>query len=177
MFADDSPRAAEILTKNTYVDDILSSMTCEKEEVLKVAQEVGDMLRKGGFHVKFWQLSGESFTRKGDEVQNVVSSKDNIVPLGDSADDSTSRVLGVAWDPVEDNLVYRVSLNFCRKKKGVHTGPNLQLADLPKMIPAVLTKRMVLSQIMRIFDPLGKTRLQAKIMYPGTSMYISFDNL
>ena len=65
------------------------------------------------------------------------------------------RVLGLGWNPVEDTVVFEVTLNFSKKKKGIHTGPNLAKADLPQDLPLVLTRRIVLSQVLMIFDPLG----------------------
>ena len=68
--------------------------------------------------------------------------------------ESNLRVLGLGWNPVEDTVVFEVTFNFSKKKKGTHTGPNLKEADLPQALPLVLT-RIVLAQVMMIFDPLG----------------------
>ena len=51
--------------------------------------------------------------------------------------------------------MFEVTLNFSKKKKGVCTGPNVKKADLPQGLPLLLTRRIVLSQVMMIFDPLG----------------------
>ena len=53
------------------------------------------------------------------------------------------------------NLLYEVVLNFSTKKRGVRIGPNLKVDDLPASLPDVLTKRTVLEQVMKIYDPLG----------------------
>lgn len=159
LFSDDSNRAAQIIKNNTYVDDILDSLRVDQAEALKVAQEVESMLWKGGFHVKYWQFSGESFTRVSNELHDVNiikedSQQEDILILNSDVNDH-ARVLGTAWKPLEDTLIYKVSLNFSRKRKGVHIGPDLHVTDIPKMIPSSLTRRMVLSQVMRIYDPLG----------------------
>ena len=52
----------------------------------------------------------------------------------------TLRVLGVGWNPVQDTVVFEVTLNFSKKRKGVHTGPNLEKADVPQALPLVLTR-------------------------------------
>ena len=61
--------------------------------------------------------------------------------------ESNLRVLGLSWNPVEDTVVFEVTLNFSKKKKGIYTGPNVKKADLPQGLPLVLT-RIVLSQVM-----------------------------
>lgn len=55
---------------------------------------------------------------------------------------------------MEDTMVFEVTLNFS-KKKGTHIGPSLKKADLPQGLPLVMARRIVLSQVMMIFDPLG----------------------
>ena len=61
--------------------------------------------------------------------------------------ESNLSVLGLSWNPVEDTVVFEVTLNFSKKKKGIYTGPNVKKADLPQGLPLVLT-RIVLSQVM-----------------------------
>jgi hypothetical protein len=68
--------------------------------------------------------------------------------------ESNLRVLGLGWDPVADCLLYEVVLNFSKKRRGVRTGPNFKVDDLPSSLPEVLTKRTVLEQVMKIYDPL-----------------------
>ncbi|CAB3991107.1 Hypothetical predicted protein [Paramuricea clavata] len=61
-FKEDSPEAAELLKKSSYVDPIDSRPTVSC--ALKVTEEAENMLAKGGFSVKCWQLSGEESPRK-----------------------------------------------------------------------------------------------------------------
>ena len=69
--------------------------------------------------------------------------------------DENLRVLGVGWRPKEDVFIFEVVLNFSQKRRGVRTGPNLMLTDLPQALPDILTKRIVLQQVMKIYDPFG----------------------
>ena len=62
--------------------------------------------------------------------------------------DSNLRVLGLGSNPVEDTVVFEVTLNFSKKKKGTHTGLNLNKADLPQGLPLVLTRRIVPLQVL-----------------------------
>ncbi len=49
----------------------------------------------------------------------------------------------------------RAQLNFSPKVRKIRTEPNLTKVQVPALIPPILTKRMVLSQINVIYDPLG----------------------
>lgn len=69
--------------------------------------------------------------------------------------ESNLKIFVLGWNPVTDCLLYEVLLNFSKKKRGVRTGPNLKVDDLPVSLPEVLTKRTVLEQVMKIYDPLG----------------------
>ena len=69
--------------------------------------------------------------------------------------DSLKVTWGVGWNPVQDAVVFEVTLNFNMKRRGIYTGPNLEKDDVPQALPLVLTRRIVLGQVMMIFDPLG----------------------
>ena len=60
-----------------------------------------------------------------------------------------------------------MKLNFSKKKRKVHTQPDLSWQEIPAGIPEVLTKRMVLSKVNGIHDPMGLVApftVRAKIM-------------
>ena len=146
QFEADSPAAATVLRKSSYVDDLIDSVA-DHETALQVTGEVEKMLAKGGFQIKCWQYSGEGIARSSS------NSSDGVSLL--KGTDENTRVLGVVWDPVSDCILFHVVLNFSKKRKGVRIGPNLTAADVPSRIPDVLTRRLVLEQVMSIFDPLG----------------------
>ena len=165
MFETDSPKVSNLLrsssrSRSNYVDDLIDSQP-STAEALKIARETEDMLAKGGFAVKCWQFTGESSPRTGEVLSENVDTL--VAPDGAvcthpnmlKGTDSSLRVLGLGWNPVEDTVVFEVTLNFSKKKKGTHIGPCLKKADLPQGLPLVLTRRIVLSQVMMIFDLLG----------------------
>ncbi|CAB4022925.1 RNA-directed DNA polymerase from transposon X-element [Paramuricea clavata] len=151
-FKEDSPEAAGLLTKSSYVDDLIDSHTTVSC-AFKVAEEAENMLAKGGFSVKCWQLSGEESPRKTARGVNTEESGKLLNML--KGTESNLRVLGFGWDPRSDSILYEIVLNFSKKKHGVRTDPNLNADDLPKALPEILTKRIVLEQVMKINDPLG----------------------
>lgn len=137
MFGEECPRAALMITKSTYVDDVVDSFS-DKQLANQVVRSAEQMLEKGGFHIKCWLFSGESET--GSQLK---------------CSGAVTRVLGVDWDSQKDKMVFRAVLNFSPKKRGERTGPNLTVSDIPHGVPTVLTRRVVLQQVMLIFDPLG----------------------
>jgi hypothetical protein len=159
LYREDSPQAANLLKYSSYVDDLIDSRP-SKPDALKIAKEAEDILAKGGFAVKCWQFSGETQPRVKEELlkldlpeKSVESSDQGLIML--KGTDENLRVLGLGWNPKKDIITYEVTLNFSSKRRGVRTGPNLQESDLPRALPNVLTRRNVLEQVMKIYDPLG----------------------
>ena len=65
------------------------------------------------------------------------------------------KVLGLIWIPSMDQFMFNVKINFSKKYKGVHAEPDITPQNMSNKLPNVLTKRMILSQVNGIFDPLG----------------------
>lgn len=97
------------------------------------------MLAKAGFKIKYWQLGREAYDGE----------------MNTSERDSTIQVLGVTWDSETDVIKLKGNLNFSAKKRGIRTGEDLTAENIPLLIPEVLTRRIVLEQTMRIYDPMG----------------------
>ena len=123
----ENPRAAQAIKDNSYMDDILDSVTTN-EEATGLTKAIDDVLEKGGFQVKGWQSNGELY-RTNDQKDG----KDVIVPQGKQ----DAKVLGMVWNNKDDVLKYKVEV------------PKHDTQQ-PKF-----TKRSVLSQVARIYDPIG----------------------
>ena len=65
------------------------------------------------------------------------------------------KVLGLAWNPASDDFSFVVRLNFSPRRRRQRTGPDLQFENIPSENPICLTKRMILSQVHGIYDPMG----------------------
>ena len=139
------PDAAEVVLKNSYMDDVIFS-TSSQDEASCITQNVEKLLKTGGFNMKQWMVSGKKPAEEHD---------------------LTDKVLGVSWRPKEDVFCFQIKLNFCPKKKAIKSTQQLTPDQQPDAVPELLTKRMVLSQVNGIYDPLGLATpitIKAKIM-------------
>ena len=64
-------------------------------------------------------------------------------------------MLGLVWDPVSDYISMYLAVNLSHKKANVRRGPKITLDDLSQLSEIPLTKRIRISQINTIYDPLG----------------------
>ena len=155
MSKDEFPRSSKTILQNSYMDDIPES-TRTVEEAQKITDEIDKILNRGGFKIKGWVMSGQN---QGQELGIRAQGHENqhLVQVTDTNPDVTElgRVLGMGWNPFKDVLCYRVKPNFSKKKRKVRTQPDLSQQEIPAGIPEMLTKRMVLSQVKGIYDPMG----------------------
>ena len=125
------PEAAEVLTNNTYMDDIYESVDTEKE-ARKLTNDIDTVLKTGGFRVKEW-ISNKILEEK---VNGDVEKKINMFK-GDE-----EKVLGTLWNFKTDKFYFRVAANLLKLDNSQN--------HVQKM-----TKRMILSQVARFYDPIG----------------------
>ncbi|XP_068235508.1 uncharacterized protein [Palaemon carinicauda] len=131
------PEIKNIIDRNKYVDDIIFSC----EDVNKAKKLMGNMnlvLNEGGFKIKHWIMSkNETFDK---ELKLLYAGEE--------------RVLGLHWIPRKDIFFFKIKVDFNRsKKRTLENGIDINTSN--RMIPKDLTKRMVLSQVSTIYDPLG----------------------
>ncbi|XP_011700862.1 PREDICTED: uncharacterized protein LOC105457721 [Wasmannia auropunctata] len=119
------PRAAEIIKAHLYVDDLLTGAD-SVEEARAYRDEIIALLARGGFAIRKWASNDERVV--------------NDLPVSALHTDFTFdgdlslKTLGVTWHARNDEVRY-----FARHIK----------------IPKKLTKRNILSEIAKIYDPLG----------------------
>ncbi|XP_022835506.1 uncharacterized protein LOC111362962 [Spodoptera litura] len=127
------PEAAEAIVHKHYVDDYLDSFR-NIEDAVRIAKDVREVHRRGGFELKQWRSNSSSLLRQlGENVEHEDTEIYSDV-------DSTERVLGVIWRMHSDTLAF--NLNFAKIPQGLIEGHNP-------------TKREALKIVMSLFDPLG----------------------
>ena len=130
------PQEADIIINSSYVDDIVDSVE-SYADVNHITKNIGSILECGNFHIKGWIISGNELPEEKLFLRA-----------------EFEWVLGLCWAQEIDVLKFRIKINFPKKSKGVHTEPDLSEDDIPGKLP-ILTKRIILSQVNEIYDPLG----------------------
>ncbi|XP_065094610.1 uncharacterized protein LOC135715141 [Ochlerotatus camptorhynchus] len=123
----DFPLAAPIVKKDFYVDDVLTGSE-SIEALVKTSIQLTELLKRDGFNLRKWSANHPSILEHFPEEL-----KEHQLPL--ELDRSASiKALGLLWFPKEDVFGFKVP-------------------DFPAL-PHV-TKRLVLSEMSQLFDPLG----------------------
>ncbi|KAJ8915581.1 hypothetical protein NQ315_012466 [Exocentrus adspersus] len=116
----------EILsTEDTYVDDIVTGCSTV-DEALALKNELIHLCNKGGFELHKWGSNKSQLL-----TNSSVDARNNAPSLSLDTDEIT-KVLGLLWVPSSDTFTYKVE---------------------PFERPC--TKRNLLSELVRVFDPLG----------------------
>ena len=119
------PIASQILKGDFYVDDLLTGAQ-NLQKAIELRSELIFLLKKGGFNLRKW-ASNHS------QLRNELSSDASSSHL--SLDPTeTVKTLGIHWDSMTDSFLYTVNLPNSKEKT---------------------TKRSILSQTAKLFDPLG----------------------
>ncbi|KAL7723919.1 hypothetical protein ACLKA6_015870 [Drosophila palustris] len=121
------PLAVDVVKQQMYVDDILSGAD-NVEQAENIKNQVIGMMHSGTFELRKWASNDPRL------LQNIPLEHLETKGILDLQTSDGIRALGVYWTPLEDSFRFRV--NF----------------EIPVCIP---TKRIILSTIARLFDPMG----------------------
>ncbi|XP_049300551.1 uncharacterized protein LOC125774324 [Anopheles funestus] len=121
------PRAVNSVLNDFYVDDLLTG-TDDVLEAVEMRAQISEMLKSAGFSLKKWA------SNVPEALQNIPSEDLAVLPTHEWQDPQFVSTLGLMWEPATDMLRVRIGL--------------------PTAAP-VMTKRLTLSYIAKIFDPLG----------------------
>jgi len=120
------PLAAKSLKRDFYVDDFLSGSD-SVSEAIDLANQVSSILESAGFQLRKWRSN----------CSTILSSLNNSKAVSDEfyfgSSDST-KTLGMSWSSSSDYISFFIH---------------------PIIPHAKVTKRVILSEVAKIFDPLG----------------------
>nr|XP_033204870.1 uncharacterized protein LOC117165663 [Bombus vancouverensis nearcticus] len=119
------PRAATVLQRDFYVDDVLTGVD-RKVEARSWRTELTELLKLAGLNIRKWASNDRELLR-GLSEQDI---NDKLL-LGES---QTFKTLGVVWNSFDDSILYSVKINSTASR---------------------ITKRTISSEIAKIYDPLG----------------------
>ncbi|OXA42254.1 uncharacterized protein LOC110859464 [Folsomia candida] len=122
------PKAAAVICRDFYMDDLISG-DANEEDALITQSQLLEAMESGGFKLRKWSSNCETLLNALPE--DLPESKSTL-PLDV---DPTIKTLGICWNPKEDVFVFKI-------QPPAHD-------DTP------LTKRKVLSELAKIFDPPG----------------------
>ncbi|XP_026746103.1 uncharacterized protein LOC113507448 [Trichoplusia ni] len=120
------PAASKITKTDFYMDDLLTGSETE-DEAISIYKDMNKLLNLGGFELQKWSSNNENVLK----YMGINKRDDHELPLKVN---SLVKVLGVNWNRETDNFVY--SLNLPETKEPI-------------------TKRRVLSDVAKLYDPLG----------------------
>ncbi|XP_066590517.1 uncharacterized protein [Prorops nasuta] len=125
---DDFPDAKSILLHSIYVDDILFG-TNNLPDLRDIQSQLVQLLDKGKFELSKWAFNSASTALQ--EIPN--DSSNANLNFNSENFNETSKVLGISWNTSSDSFQFIISPSSITK----------------------LTKRMLLSENAKIYDPLG----------------------
>ncbi|WP_253302631.1 DUF1759 domain-containing protein [Wolbachia endosymbiont of Psylliodes chrysocephala] len=129
LFEGQYPRTCQIIKTSIYMDDLLVSLE-SFDEALEVFREIFTIFESAGLQFRKWSSNDPCILKEILKYNN----NDNSDRLVEFHDDKELKTLGVAWKTDTDTFNYAVNLD---------------------VRPNACTKRIVLSTISKLFDPLG----------------------
>ena len=126
--ADEFPVASEVVRKSFYVDDCLTGALDSKSALL-LQRQLTKLFLLGGFVLRKWNSNDLSVQK---EIPEDIRDSSEIHTFTD--DSKYSKTLGIEWNITSDRL-------------------RLNVSDSPALDK--MTKRGIVSDVAKVFDPLG----------------------
>nr|XP_034824254.1 uncharacterized protein LOC117982080 [Maniola hyperantus] len=120
------PIAKQMMLSDVYVDDVVTG--CDSLENAQVAKsQIIALFNQGGFQLRKW-VSNDSRLLHDLPAEDCLTGSISL----DDSEPAILKVLGLKWDPTSDTFLFEI-----------------------KSLDQTCTKRSILSELARIFDPLG----------------------
>lgn len=135
------PAAADTLKNEFYVDDLISGYN-SLEGAKELQTTLIRLLKGGGFNLRKWSSNCPEL------LENLTEDQISTNNTFDFKQESTTNTLGLGWNPNLDAFIFNWNIKNTSKKP--------------------LTKRILLSEISQLYDPLGwlsPVTITAKIIF------------
>ncbi|XP_070403557.1 uncharacterized protein [Nothobranchius furzeri] len=142
----------EVIQHDSYVDDILTSHK-SLDQLKVITTNVKLILKAGGFELKPWIFSGQN--GRTDHKENKEKSETNALILPNQMSDDENKALGLGYAVEEDKLYVMTAINFSKRKRKIRLGQDLLQEQIRTQTPNPLTRRVLLSQLSGLYDPVG----------------------
>lgn len=119
------PDASYVISNEFYVDDVLSGAD-STEEAIKLSKQLQQVLMSAGFQLHKWTSNSKEFL-------TTIETKNPVTTI-EMMKGCAQKVLGLHWNYEKDYFTFKVNMIYDNAK---------------------LTKRKLLSDASRLFDPLG----------------------
>ncbi|XP_052741090.1 uncharacterized protein LOC112045429 [Bicyclus anynana] len=123
----DYPLAAEITKTSFYMDDLLTGCHCV-DQGIEIYNQMNELMAHGGFELRKWCSNSNEL------LARISKDKQHLEETYEIKFDNIVKILGLCWDRNQDKFKFSV--------------------NLPE-IAEIVTKRKVLSDVARLFDPFG----------------------
>ena len=154
QFSEVYPVESNEVKTQTCIDDQLTAAANKEEAVVKT-QRWDEICDHASMPNKGW-------TYTGDQVSS-------DIPLG--GDEEVDKRLGQSWDPGSDEFLFKATLRVKLHEGGSKETTITTVEELLEFWDAIMNRRMLLSNVQSIFDPLGLLApilLQAKLLLRET---------
>ena len=159
LYENQYPEACQAIKEQTYIDDEL--VAAENEAALhQKTNQMDEITTHAGMKNKGWTYSGDETCPEIEIVSEV----------GDAEEE---KVLGLLWDPKTDTFKFQAKLklkiNLGNHQVDITISSEDELNFYSKDV--VLTRRIVLANVMKVFDPIGLLSpiiLRAKLLLRET---------
>lgn len=125
---DHYPEAANIISNDAYVDDVISGGD-DVQTVQKLQKDLVTMMQLGGFDLKKWASNVSEVLQQVPEADRELQLPVELNP------NQSIKALGIAWNTASDSFGFTAALEDTTKRQ--------------------FTKRSVLSSLAKLFDPIG----------------------
>lgn len=123
------PEACEIIKSDSYMDDVTSGCD-DLESAVRLQREITSILAEAKFPLRKWKTNDIEFLKQIPE-----SDRDGASTERNENGEAVTTILGILWLYEQDKI------SFSQKSIG--------------KIPKKVTKRTMLSEIAKLYDPLG----------------------